>query len=115
MRTDEPSIRRTQALAAMPMRAEVARRLRPPGGAVQDTIERKVGDLTIRIDRLLCVGFGDCIEVAPDAFEFDGDGIVMFKDGIESVARDRLITACDVCPVDALMVIDAEGKQIIPR
>ena len=119
MRTDErlqvPVIRRTQALAAMLLRAEVARQLRLPGGAVQDTIERKVGDLTIRIDRLLCVGFGDCIEVAPEAFEFDGDGIVMFKDGIEGVERDRLITACDVCPVDALMVIDAQGKQIIPR
>ena len=82
---------------------------------MQDTIERKVGDLTIRIDRLLCVGFGDCIEVAPSAFEFDGDGIVMFKDGVDSVPRDMLITACDVCPVNALTVIDAEGKQIIPR
>ncbi len=82
---------------------------------MQDHIERQVGDLTVRIDRLLCVGFGDCIEVAPEAFEFDGDGIVAFKDGIDGVLRDRLITACDICPVDALILIDQSGMQIIPR
>jgi ferredoxin len=82
---------------------------------VKDQIERVVGDLTIRIDRLLCVGFGDCIEVAPEAFEFDADGIVAFKESITEVPRERLITACDICPVDALTVIDSEGLQIIPR
>lgn len=81
---------------------------------MQDHIERQVGDLLIRIDRLLCVGFGDCIEVAPEAFEFDSDGIVRFRDGAETVERARLITACDICPVDALMVFDSTGTQLIP-
>ena len=40
-------------------------------------IVRMVGGLTVAIDRLLCVGFGDCIEEAPDAFEFDDEGIAI--------------------------------------
>lgn len=81
---------------------------------MQDHIERQVGDLLIRIDRLLCVGFGDCIEVAPELFEFDSEGIVRFRDGGDAVERARLITACDICPVDALVVFDATGAQLIP-
>lgn len=79
-----------------------------------DVDERRIGDLTIRIDRLLCVGFGDCIEAAPEAFEFDGEGIVVFKDTADEVERDRLIQACDICPVDALSVFDESGGQIVP-
>jgi ferredoxin len=83
---------------------------------VQDHIERQVGDLLIRIDRLLCVGFGDCIEVAPEVFEFDSEGIVRFRDDADAatVERARLITSCDICPVDALMVFDASGAQLVP-
>ena len=81
---------------------------------MQDQIERRIGALTIRIDRLLCVGFGDCIEAAAEAFEFDGDGIVAFREQIESVTRERLVQACQICPVDALTLLDEEGRQIAP-
>lgn len=79
-----------------------------------DTVDRAFGELTIRIDRLLCVGFGDCIEVAPEVFEFDDEGIVRFRDDAPAIERDRLIESCDICPVDALVVIDADGEQIVP-
>jgi ferredoxin len=83
------------------------------GRLVDSFHERTVGDLTIRIDRLLCVGFGDCIEVAPEAFAFDGEGIVTFLVTIEQVDRDRIVRACDICPVDALSVFDGEGNQLV--
>ncbi|HEX7120333.1 MAG TPA: ferredoxin [Longimicrobiales bacterium] len=79
-----------------------------------DIEERQINGLTIRIDRLLCVGFGDCIEAAPEAFEFDDEGIVTFKDTAAEVERERLITACDVCPVDALSAFDENGEQLVP-
>lgn len=81
---------------------------------MQESAERRVGDLTIRIDRLVCVGFGDCIEVAPDAFEFDAEGIVAVRVTADAVERERLLKACDICPVDALSVLDADGNQIVP-
>ncbi|MGH7481849.1 MAG: ferredoxin [Longimicrobiales bacterium] len=79
-----------------------------------DVLERRVGSYTVRIDRLLCVGFGDCIEAAPEVFAFDDDGIVRFVDETPAVERARLVHACDVCPVDALTVIDAAGVQLVP-
>lgn len=78
-----------------------------------DTIERRVGDLTVRIDRLLCVGFADCLDEAPGAFLLDDEGIVGFADP-DLPPRERLLRACEACPVDALSVLDASGRQIVP-
>lgn len=75
--------------------------------------ERIVGDLRIRIDPTLCVSFGDCVTAAPEAFALDGEGIVRFVTP-ESATRERLLAACDACPVDALTVWDASGRQLVP-
>jgi ferredoxin len=80
---------------------------------VADAEEREVGGLRIRIDRGLCVGFGDCVLAAPAAFRLDGDDLVVFARP-EAVERERLVAACDACPVDALTVWDEEGRQIVP-
>lgn len=81
---------------------------------MSDTEERTIDDLTVRIDRLLCVGFGDCIDLAPDAFEFDDEGIATLKDGVDETDRKRLLEACECCPVDALIVLDENGRQVVP-
>jgi ferredoxin len=79
-----------------------------------DVVERRVGDLVVRIDRLLCVGFGDCIEAAPRLWEFDDEGIVTFRDPPPEIDRDHVLESCDVCPVDALTACDAHGNQLAP-
>jgi ferredoxin len=76
-------------------------------------VERTVQGLRIRIDRELCVGFADCIGEAPDAFKLDETGIVVFTNP-ESVDRNRLVRASDLCPVDAITVWDEAGTQIVP-
>lgn len=76
--------------------------------------EKTIGELTIQIDRLICVGFGDCVEVSPDAFELDEDGIATFRQGVDAVSPEELIESCGSCPVDALTVLDARGIQIVP-
>ena len=80
---------------------------------MSDFEERMVGGLRVRIDRTLCVGFGDCVTEAPEAFVLDAEGIAVFvnPDGVE---RERLLRACDVCPVDAITVWDETGAQIVP-
>jgi len=75
--------------------------------------ERTVHGLRIQIDRTLCVGFGDCIEDAEEAFRLDDEGVVVFV-APERVDRERLLRACDACPVDALTVWDAEGRRLVP-
>jgi ferredoxin len=81
---------------------------------VSDLVELRVAGLTVRIDRLLCVGFGDCIDVAPDLWSFDDDGIVAFNQPLPTIDRDRLIASCKACPVDALTVHDDDGTQLAP-
>lgn len=79
-----------------------------------DTEERVIGELTVRIDRLLCVGFGDCIERAPEVFRFDDETIAVFTDSADDADRERVLDACDSCPVDALTVLDHDGEQVVP-
>jgi len=80
---------------------------------VSDIDERLVHGLRVRIDRALCVGFGDCMTEAPEGFRLDDAGVAVFvnPDGVE---RERLLRACDACPVDAITVLDGEGKQLVP-
>ncbi|MSR06315.1 MAG: ferredoxin [Gemmatimonadetes bacterium] len=80
---------------------------------MSDFDEREVSGLRIRIDRGLCVGFGDCVTESVEAFKMAEDGIVVFV-APQGVDRERLLAACDVCPVDAITVWDATGRQIVP-
>ena len=80
---------------------------------MDELTERVVHGLVVRIDRTLCVGFGDCVDEAGEAFRLDEEGIVVFVDP-ERVTRERVLRACDACPVDALTVTDAEGRQLVP-
>jgi len=75
--------------------------------------ERQVGGLRVRIDRTLCVGFGDCVSAAPAAFALGADDVVVFV-APEQVSRAALLRACTSCPVDALTVWDENGEQLAP-
>ena len=75
--------------------------------------ERAVHGLRIVIDRDQCVGFGDCVKEAPEGFKLDEDTVAVFV-APEAVERERLLRACDACPVDAISVWDSDGRQLIP-
>ena len=78
-----------------------------------DFDERVVGGLRVRIDRTLCVGFGDCVTAALEAFALDGDDVAVFVTP-DLVTREQLLRACASCPVDALTVWDESGEQVVP-
>ena len=75
--------------------------------------ERRVAGLRLKIDRELCVGFADCIEGAPEAFRLDKENVAVFT-APETVERERLLAACDACPVDAITVWDEKDEQVVP-
>ncbi|HYR31505.1 MAG TPA: ferredoxin [Gemmatimonadales bacterium] len=75
--------------------------------------ERTVHGLRVVIDRDQCVGFGDCVKEAPEGFKLDEDTVAVFV-APEAVERERLLRACDACPVDAISVWDSDGRQLIP-
>ena len=83
------------------------------GNTEPPEVERQVGELRVCIDRTLCVGFGDCVSAAPEAFALDGEDVVVFV-APERVSRAQLLQACASCPVDALTVWGADGTQLVP-
>lgn len=76
-----------------------------------DIEERAVGDLVVSIDRSICVGFGHCIDEAAEAFRLVDDNLVTFREP-EQVDRERLVAACEACPVGALSAESVSGKQV---
>lgn len=81
---------------------------------MEDFEERLISGLTIRIDRPSCICSDSCTKIALEIFEIGDDDIVTFSEACPDIERDRLIEACSICPVDALIVIDEEGRQIVP-
>jgi ferredoxin len=82
--------------------------------AASDPVLSKRHKLTIAVDRELCFGFGDCVDSAPGVFELDGEdkSIVVDPDGAE---RDQIMGAAADCPVDAIIIVDADtGEQLQP-
>jgi ferredoxin len=76
--------------------------------------ERKVGFLTVRIDRSTCIGTSNCAKVAPELFVLDDQRIVTFCEPAAHVSPELAVEACRVCPVDALTVFDGDGRQLAP-
>ena len=79
-----------------------------------DIEERQVAGLVVKIDRLICVGFETCVEVAPDLLQMDEEGIAIFTSDTNEVDKETVLEACKECPVDALVVLDASGNQLHP-
>jgi ferredoxin len=75
--------------------------------------DREIAGLRVHIDRDLCVGFGDCIDIAPEAFALDEEGIAEILSA-ESLERERFLRACAACPVDAITVWRANGDALLP-
>lgn len=81
---------------------------------MSDFVERKVGDLTVRIERDTCIGSANCIKSAPELFQLDDEKICSFTPNPGNIEGDAVLEACRVCPVDALFVIDPAGAQLVP-
>jgi ferredoxin len=79
-----------------------------------DHLEEELGGLVVRIERELCIGSGNCVNLAPEVFELDDRQIVTFVEAPEEIERNRLLEACQVCPVDALIANDEDGEHLVP-
>ncbi|WP_251964319.1 ferredoxin [Salinibacter ruber] len=79
-----------------------------------DTREREISGQTVRIDRTLCIGSGNCTNIAPEIYVIREDNIVDFQDKTPDIEQGRLEEAAALCPVDALIVEDEDGERIVP-
>ena len=76
--------------------------------------EKNINELKIKIDRTICIATGNCIKSAPEVFELDDERICTFKNDLNEIENEKLIEACSVCPVDALIAINKNNEQIVP-
>jgi ferredoxin len=68
---------------------------------------------SVSIDRDACISSGNCVADSPTAFDFDDDDIAIVKDdGMAELPDDRLLRVARNCPAGAIILRDAEGKEI---
>ena len=66
--------------------------------------------LKVQIDRDACLAYGDCAELAPEAFEVDDTAHL-----VGNAPLRQMIDAARACPTEAITLVDADtGEQIAP-
>lgn len=78
-------------------------------------VEQTVHGITVKVDRTLCIGSGNCVKIAPEFFELDEHNLSSILENPQNIDKQNIIEACEVCPTNALIVIDDTGVQLIPR
>lgn len=81
-----------------------------------DTTKSKttVRTYTMIIDRSACIGAATCVALAPRAYTLDSEAKAIFLDSAGEESDEALLDAAKGCPVAAIKIIDATGKQIFP-
>lgn len=69
--------------------------------------------MKVKVDRSLCVGISNCVAVAPTVFQLDKENKATVLD-IASVSEDKIMSAAESCPVDAIIIEDDQGNQVYP-
>lgn len=66
---------------------------------------------TLSIDQTVCIGSGRCVGLAPDLFELGQN--YRSHPRVETVVAGGLaMDAAMSCPVEAITLTDAEGKEV---
>lgn len=77
-------------------------------------VTRKIRNLTMRIDRSLCIGAATCVAMAPKAWTLDDEAKAIILDTVEDESDTALLEAAKSCPVMAIFITDDTGKQVYP-
>ena len=68
------------------------------------------------IDPDLCIGSGECVRVAPAAFQLsEEEGIAVPQPGAAAEDPAQLVLAARNCPTRAIQVVAADGTVLYER
>jgi ferredoxin len=68
---------------------------------------------SVRVDRELCIGSGECVRLLPGAFRIDESiGVSVPLDGAGATDLTRLLRARRTCPTRAIELTDADGERV---
>lgn len=63
--------------------------------------------MKVVVDLAVCQDHGQCCFAAPEVFQLDAAGkLVVLVDQPDETLRDRVEEAADVCPLQAITVLD---------
>lgn len=77
-------------------------------------VTRKIRNLTMKIDRSLCIGAATCVAMAPKAWALDDEAKAIIIDTAAEENDQSLIESAKGCPVMAITIFDENGKQLYP-
>lgn len=75
---------------------------------------KKVGKITVFVDRNLCIGAGACVAVAPKTFALDNEAKAIILETADQESFEAIMNAAKACPVAAVIIKDENGKQLFP-
>ncbi len=75
---------------------------------------KKIGSLTVTVDRNLCIGAASCVAVAPKTFTLDNEAKAIILDTASEELPETILDSAKACPVLAVIIQDESGKQIFP-
>ena len=64
------------------------------------------------VDREKCYSYGRCVDMLPDAFRLDADGISVVRLDFHG-PRVTLLEVAEECPVQAIAVIGTDGTSVL--
>lgn len=69
----------------------------------------------IEVDPNICIGAAPCTAMAPNTFALDENGKAGILSTADSDEQETILNAARGCPVGAIRIKDATGKQIFPE
>ena len=74
-----------------------------------------VNKLIIHVDRDLCIGTSQCVDVAAKTFTLDNEGVSSILNTAEQEEERLIIEAAQGCPMNAIFITDKDGNPIYPK
>lgn len=70
---------------------------------------------TVEVDHDVCIGAAPCTAMAPNTFALDENGKSSILSTVDADDQETILNAARSCPVSAIRIKDASGKQIFPE
>lgn len=68
--------------------------------------------MKVHVDPDLCISCGACVDICPDVFNWNEDGIAEEQvDEVPEEFEDLAKEAVESCPTDAIRELTGEGRQ----
>ena len=62
--------------------------------------------MKVDVDMGVCQNYGQCVFAAPEVFDLDDAGELVFQGEVDDSARSDVEDAVTACPVQAIRIVD---------